>query len=68
MTTSLPEPRWVGVAEAAKYAGCSERTIRRWVHKRLLPATRVGPRRIEIDLNDLDKMRTPIGETEARPA
>jgi len=56
-----PEPRWATVSEAAKRAGVSDRTIRRWIHKGDLPATRVGPRRIEIDLNELDKLRKPIG-------
>ena len=62
MTSSQPEPRRVTVAEAAAYSGMSERTIRRWISERRLPATRMGQRRIEIDLNDLDKLRTPIGE------
>jgi len=50
--------------------------MRRWVHEGRLRATRVGPRRIEIDLNELDKLRRPIGgeeedadpEAEARTA
>jgi excisionase family DNA binding protein len=59
------------VAEAAVYARCSPRTVRRWIHERRLPAQRVGPRRIEIDLNEVDKLRRPIGddpEEEARTA
>jgi excisionase family DNA binding protein len=73
VTVSQPAPRWVSVAEAAAYTGLSERTIRRWIEQRRLPATRVGPRRIEIDLNELDKLRRPIGagdadEGEARSA
>jgi excisionase family DNA binding protein len=63
------------VAEAAAYARCSERTVRRWIHERKLPVNRyrVGPRRIEIDLNEVDKLRRPIGadeppEEEARTA
>jgi excisionase family DNA binding protein len=61
------------VAEAAAYARCSERTIRRWISQRRLPVNRyrVGPRRIEIDLNEVDKLRSPIGddpEEEARTA
>ena len=71
-----PEPRWVSVAEAATHARVSPRTMRRWVHEGRLRATRVGPRRIEIDLNELDKLRRPIGgeeedadpEAEARTA
>jgi len=60
--TSSPDPQWLSVAEAAARARVSERTIRRWVHEHRLPATRVGPRRIEIDIRELDKLRRPIGE------
>jgi excisionase family DNA binding protein len=76
MASSQPEPRWASVAEAAAHAKMSERTIRRWVHEGRLPAQRMGPRRIEIDLNELDKLRRPVGhepeedadEPEARSA
>lgn len=66
MSSSQPEqpPRWASVAEAAAYARVSERTIRRWVSERRLPANRMGPRRIEIDLNELDKLRRPIGDAD----
>jgi excisionase family DNA binding protein len=65
MASSQPvPPRWASVAEAAVDARLSQRTIRRWVTQRKLPATRVGPRRIEIDLNELDKLRRPIGDAE----
>jgi excisionase family DNA binding protein len=73
MTASQPSPpRWASVGEAAAYSGFSERTIRRWIANHTLPANRIGPRRIEIDLNELDKLRRPVGdadpEEEARTA
>jgi excisionase family DNA binding protein len=58
--TTEPEPRWRTVAEACAYSGIKERTMRRWITKGRLPATRLGPRRIQVDLNEVDKLRTPI--------
>jgi hypothetical protein len=34
--------------------------VRDWVAKGRLPAYRIGPRRIQIDLNDIDAMRVRI--------
>ena len=59
------EPRWSTIRDAAAYSGIPEGTLRRWIHERRLPAIRVGPRRIEVDLNDVDAMRRPIGLVEA---
>jgi excisionase family DNA binding protein len=58
-----PEPRWASVAEAAIHAGMSERTIRRWISQRRLTGHRLGPRRIQVDLNDVDALRTEIDPT-----
>jgi excisionase family DNA binding protein len=58
-----PEPRWATVAEAAIYAGMSERTIRRWISQERLTGHRIGPRRIQVDLNDVDALRTEIDPT-----
>ncbi len=59
-----PEPRWATVAEAAAYTRMSPRTIRRWISQERLPAERVGPRRLRVDLNEVDKLRKPIQHTE----
>lgn len=53
-------PRWATLAEAAVYSRVPRSTLRRWIAQGLLPANRLGPRRIEVDLNDLDAMRQPI--------
>lgn len=53
-------PRWASLAEAAVYSRVPRSTLRRWIAQGLLPANRLGPRRIEVDLNDLDAMRQPI--------
>lgn len=53
-------PRWASLAEAEVYSRVPRRTLRRWIKQGRLPATRYGPRRIEVDLNDLDRLRAPI--------
>jgi excisionase family DNA binding protein len=59
-------PRWATLAEAAIYSRVPRSTLRRWIAQGRLPANRLGPRRIQVDLNDLDAMRQPI-PTEQRP-
>lgn len=51
-------PRWATVAEAADYAHMSKRTIWRWIADERLTASRMGPRRLQVDLNHLDDLRT----------
>lgn len=53
-------PRWARVTQAAEYSGIPARTLRRWIRTGVLPATRVGPRTIEVDLNEVDKLRRPV--------
>ncbi len=53
--------RWAWIPEAAEYLTAtyrpvSVRTMRRWVEEGRVPAHRVGSRRIQIDLNELDAM------------
>ena len=59
-------PRWATLAEAAIYSKVPRSTLRRWIAQGRLPANRLGPRRIQVDLNDLDAMRQPI-PAERRP-
>jgi excisionase family DNA binding protein len=55
------EPRWAtGLPAASAYAGVAVRTLRDWIAKGWLPAYRIGPRQIQIDLNDIDALRTRI--------
>lgn len=51
-------PRWATVAEAAAYAHMSARTIWRWIADDRLEAHRMGPRKLQVDLNRLDDLRT----------
>lgn len=52
-------PRWATVKDAVTYSGIPEGTLRRWIAEGTLPSTKVGPKRIEVDLNDLDRLRRP---------
>lgn len=63
MPRRLAQPRWASTAEAAEYSGINIRTIRDWIHKGILPATRIGPRILQIDLNDVDDLRQSIRPT-----
>jgi excisionase family DNA binding protein len=54
------EPRWASLKEAEIYAHIPRRTLRRWIAEGRLPADRIGPRQIQVDLNDVDRLRAPI--------
>jgi excisionase family DNA binding protein len=54
------ESRWATLDEAATYAKIRKRTLRQWIADGLLPAYRMGPHLIQIDLNDIDRLRTRI--------
>ena len=49
-------PERVSVSQAYQAIGCTERTLRRWIADGILPAHRVGPRRIIIKRADLEKL------------
>ena len=50
----------VGIAEAAEILGISTRTIRRRIADGSLPAYRVGPQLIRLDLNDVQRLARRI--------
>jgi excisionase family DNA binding protein len=52
-----PEPRWATMKEAVEYSRIPWRTLRRWIGEGRLPGYRIGPRLIQVDLNDLDRLR-----------
>jgi excisionase family DNA binding protein len=45
----------VTIAEAADYAACCHKTIRRRIADGSIPAYRFGKRALRVDLNDLDQ-------------
>jgi hypothetical protein len=65
--TRQPEPRFVPLADAARYASAPVSTMRDWIRRGLLPAYRIGPRLLQIDLNDTDRMRRRVPAVGADP-
>lgn len=47
--------RLATIADAAEYAACSRKTIRRRIADGTLPAYRFGNRALRVDLNELDR-------------
>lgn len=59
--TATPAPRrLVGINQASEYADVNPKTIRRWIAAGHVPAYRMGPRLLKVDLNELDAMLRPI--------
>jgi excisionase family DNA binding protein len=58
--SSRKPPRWALFPDAAEYAGIPVKTLRDWVRKGRIPAYRIGPRLLQIDLNDIDRMRRRV--------
>jgi excisionase family DNA binding protein len=55
MSTKSIKPRRYGTLDdAAAYLRISKKTARRWVDQGRLPAYRVGPRYVRVDLNELE--------------
>jgi excisionase family DNA binding protein len=52
--------RWVSLADAAERVGVTTRTLRRWIAAGTLPASRVGPRLVRVNLDDLEALLRPI--------
>lgn len=65
-TATLSAHEWLNQAESAQYLGVTDRTIRNYVARGVLPARRVrGSRLIRIDRADLDALLRPIPTTQA---
>ena len=60
------QPRWRSLSEASDYAGgIPISTLRDWIRRGILPAYRVGPRQLQVDLNDLDALRRRVPTAKA---
>lgn len=56
-----PDPyRFVSLREAEDYAGIPVKTLRDWIRKGRLPAYRMGPRKLQVNLDDLEALRRPV--------
>jgi excisionase family DNA binding protein len=64
--TARPPRRFTSVDGAADYADVSTRTIRRWIASGYLPAHRLGPRLVKIDLTDLDQLARRVPAADGR--
>jgi hypothetical protein len=64
---TAPEPRYARFNEAREYAGnIPAGTFRDWIRRGILPAYRLGPRLLVVDLNDIDKLRRRVPTVERR--
>lgn len=48
--------RFASILDAASYAACSERTVRRWIERGLIARHGYGQRMVRVDLNDVDRL------------
>lgn len=58
------DPSWGTVKQAAEKSGLHVMTIYRYIDSGLLTARRQGVRRIQVDLNSVDNIFTPIEPTQ----
>lgn len=62
---SKPPARTASIETAATIAGCSPRTIRRYISQGRLSGYRMGPRLIRVDLAEIEALLSPIPTTQA---
>ena len=63
MSARVPDddrPRYAPLAQAAEYAGVPPSTLRDWIRRGEIRGYRMGPRLIQVDLDDVDALRRPI--------
>ena len=59
MTVEARHHRLMGIAEAAEYANVHPSTLRRRIADGQLPAYRVGPKLLKVDLDDVEALIRP---------
>jgi excisionase family DNA binding protein len=66
MTVELRHSRLMGIAEAAEYANVHPSTLRRRIADGQLPAYRVGPKLLKVDIDDVEALIRPVPVTRRR--
>lgn len=56
----MTERHLVSLKAAAEYADVHPITLRRWISAGRLPAYRVGPRLLKVDLHEVDAMLSRV--------
>lgn len=65
-STTSRDQRWLDQVAAAEYLGVTDRTIRNYISRGVLPARRIrSSRQIRIDRTDLDRLLEPIPSARA---
>lgn len=54
-------PELIGLREAADRCGVHYRTVRRWIADGRLPAVRVGPKLLKVDVSELNSVLAAVG-------
>ena len=66
MTVEPRHSRLMGIAEAAEYANVHPSTLRRRIADGQLPAYRVGPKLLKVDIEDVEALIRPVPVTRPR--
>ena len=59
-TRTVSGQRLDSIQGAASYIGVDPKTIRRWIAAGRIQGFRAGPRLIRVDLNEMDRLLSPI--------
>lgn len=65
---SNPREGYVSLPEAARYFGCSTRTLQRYIQQCKIPGYRIGPRKIVVKLSEVEETLVPMGAAALRNA
>jgi excisionase family DNA binding protein len=57
----LSRKQAIDLVRAAEYLGVSVQSIRRRIAEGALPAFRIGPRSVRVYIDDLEKLKKPVG-------
>ena len=58
MKTAEPAERLLTLQQSATHLGVTDRTVRNYVARGLLPAQRIGPKLLRVRFSDLERFAT----------